>query len=43
MYKSIDEINERIRDGSVRVATAEEMPDIVEELGQDVLFVPPGQ
>ncbi len=33
MYKSIDEINERIRDGSVRVATAEEMPDIVEELG----------
>lgn len=33
MYKSIDEINERIRDGSVRVATAEEMPDIVDELG----------
>ncbi len=33
MYKSIDDINERIRDGSVRVATAEEMPDIVDELG----------
>jgi len=33
MYKSIDDINERIRDGSVRVVTAEEMPDIVDELG----------
>lgn len=33
MYKSIDEINERIRDGSVRVVSAEEMPDIVDELG----------
>lgn len=33
MYKSIEDINERIRDGSVRVATAEEMPDIVDELG----------
>lgn len=33
MYKTIDEINERIRDGSVRVATAEEMPGIVDELG----------
>jgi uncharacterized protein (DUF39 family)/CBS domain-containing protein len=35
MYKSIDEINERIRDGSVRVVSAEEMPDIVDELGVD--------
>ena len=33
MQKSISEINERIRDGSVRVATAEEMPAIVDELG----------
>lgn len=33
MYKSIKEINERIADGSVRVVTAEEMPDIVDELG----------
>ena len=33
MYKSIDDINERIHDGSVRVVTAEEMPDIVDELG----------
>ena len=31
--KSLSEINERIRDGSARVVTAEEMPDIVEELG----------
>ncbi|UEC42366.1 MAG: L-aspartate semialdehyde sulfurtransferase [Methanothrix sp.] len=31
--KSLSEINERIRDGSVRVVTAEEMPDLVEELG----------
>jgi len=31
--KSLSEINERIRDGSVRVVTAEEMPSIVEELG----------
>ena len=35
MHKSIDEINQRIRDGSVRVATAEEMPDLVDELGTD--------
>ncbi len=33
MYKSIDEINERIRDGSVRVVSAEKMPDIIDELG----------
>jgi uncharacterized protein (DUF39 family)/CBS domain-containing protein len=31
--KSLSEINERIREGNVRVVTAEEMPDIVEELG----------
>jgi len=31
--KSLAEINERIRDGSARVITAEEMPDIVDELG----------
>lgn len=31
--KSLSEVNERIRDGSVRVVTAEEMPDIVDELG----------
>ncbi len=31
--KSLVEINERIRDGSVKVVTAEEMPDLVDELG----------
>ena len=31
--KSLAEINERIRDGSARVVTAEEMPDLVDELG----------
>ena len=31
--KSLSEINERIRDGSARVVSAEEMPDLVEELG----------
>ncbi len=31
--KSLYEINERIRDGSARVVTAEEMPAIVDELG----------
>lgn len=35
MHKSIDQINERIRDGSVRVVTAEEMPAIVAELGEN--------
>lgn len=33
--KSLSEINERIRDGSVRTVTAEEMPDLVDELGTD--------
>jgi uncharacterized protein (DUF39 family)/CBS domain-containing protein len=31
--KSLSEINERIRDGSARVVTAEQMPDIVDDLG----------
>lgn len=31
--KTLSEVNERIRDGSVRVVTAEEMPSIVDELG----------
>jgi uncharacterized protein (DUF39 family) len=35
MHKSIDQINERIRDGSARVVTAEEMPTIVAELGEE--------
>jgi uncharacterized protein (DUF39 family) len=35
MRKSIDQINQRIRDGSARVVTAEEMPDIVAELGEE--------
>ena len=35
MHKTIDQINERIRDGSVRVVTAEEMPLIVAELGEE--------
>lgn len=35
MEKSIDLINERIRDGNVTVVTAEEMPDIVAELGEE--------
>jgi len=35
MEKSIDEINIRIRDGSAVVVTAEEMPDIVSELGEE--------
>jgi uncharacterized protein (DUF39 family) len=35
MRKSIDQINERIRDGNARVVTAEEMPGIVAELGED--------
>ncbi|MFA4876287.1 MAG: homocysteine biosynthesis protein [Methanoregula sp.] len=34
MHKSIETINERIRDGSARVVTAEEMPAIVAELGE---------
>jgi uncharacterized protein (DUF39 family) len=35
MEKSIEEINTKIIDGSARVVTAEEMPDIVAELGED--------
>ncbi|MDD1717346.1 MAG: homocysteine biosynthesis protein [Methanoregulaceae archaeon] len=35
MEKSIDLINQRIRDGSARVVTAEEMPSIVDELGEE--------
>lgn len=35
MHKSIEQINERIRDGSARVVTAEEMPAIVDELGEE--------
>lgn len=35
MRKSIDQINQRIRDGNARVVTAEEMPAIVAELGED--------
>ncbi len=33
--KSLSEINERIREGNVCVVTAEEMPDLVDELGTD--------
>ena len=35
MPKSLEEINERIRDGSVYVVTADEMPAIVGELGSE--------
>ena len=35
MHKSIDQINERIRDGTAHVVTAEEMPAIVAELGEE--------
>lgn len=35
MEKSIDLINERIREGNARVVTAEEMPSIVDELGEE--------
>ncbi|HVP95104.1 MAG TPA: homocysteine biosynthesis protein [Methanoregulaceae archaeon] len=35
MKKSIDLINERIRDGNARVVTAEQMPGIVAELGEE--------
>ena len=35
MHKTIGQINERIRDGSARVVTAEEMPSIVAELGEE--------
>lgn len=33
--KTLSEINERIEDGNARVITAEEMPDLVDELGCD--------
>lgn len=35
MHKSIEQINERIRDRSARVVTAEEMPGLVDELGEE--------
>jgi len=35
MHKTIGQINERIHDGSARVVTAEEMPAIVAELGEE--------
>ncbi len=35
MKKSVDEINARIAEGNARVVTAEEMPDIVSELGEE--------
>jgi len=35
MEKSLDLINARIRDGTARVVTAEEMPAIVDELGEE--------
>jgi len=35
MHKTIGQINERIRDGSARVVTAEEMPALVAELGEE--------
>ena len=35
MAKSLDLINARIRDGSARVVTADEMPGIVDELGEE--------
>ncbi|MGA2122193.1 MAG: homocysteine biosynthesis protein [Methanoregula sp.] len=35
MHKSIGQINERIREGNARVVTAEEMPAIVAELGEE--------
>ncbi|MCK9306135.1 MAG: homocysteine biosynthesis protein, partial [Methanoculleus sp.] len=35
MEKSLDLINARIRDGTARVVTAEEMPGIVDELGEE--------
>jgi uncharacterized protein (DUF39 family)/predicted transcriptional regulator len=39
MKKSIDLINERIRDGNARVVTAEEMPQIVQELGEQEALI----
>ena len=39
MSKSIDEINERILDGSVNVVTAAEMQNIVDEIVLMVCYV----
>ncbi len=38
MQKSIDEINQRIRDGTAKVVTADEIPDLVSELGEEGTF-----
>ena len=35
MHKTIHQVNERIREGNARVVTAEEMPAIVAELGEE--------
>ncbi len=35
MDKTLEEINRRIREGNARVVTAEEMPAVVEELGEE--------
>jgi len=35
MRKTIHEINERIKEGNARVVTAEEMPQVVAELGEE--------
>ncbi|MGZ8879962.1 MAG: homocysteine biosynthesis protein, partial [Halobacteriota archaeon] len=35
MPKSLEEINEHIRDGSVHVVTADEMTHLVDELGAE--------
>lgn len=35
MHKTIGQINEHIREGSARIVTAEEMPGIVAELGEE--------
>ena len=47
MKKSIDLINERVRDGNARVVTADEMPGIVAELERKRrsakwMLLPPG-
>ncbi len=35
MHKSIDLINQRLQDGTARIVTADEMPAIVDELGEE--------
>ena len=35
MERTIDLVNERIRDGNAVVVTAERMPDLVAELGEE--------